>query len=359
MAFDRERPYNDLPLLPPDASHYESIQIYKALAEARASLAELKGRIPVIPNPFMLINTLVLQEARDSSLIENIETSTDYLFKAFSSSSKNIDPNTKEVLRYRTALWDSFNKLKSNTDFNKDFIIEIFKTVTNLDKEIRTVQVRIGNEFYTVYTPPQAGEVLNKKLKNWLDFSNTSNDIDPLIKMAILHYQFESIHPFNDGNGRTGRILNILYLSKIKLLDLPVLYLSKYILEHKTEYNRLLKEVTENHNWKDWVLFILEGISQTSKFTLGKINAIYDLFIKTIEKVKIEAKDIYSYELVELIFSQTDCRISMLEDKGIASRNTASKYLKRLQELDILEMEKVGTEYLYRNIELYKILVQA
>ncbi len=356
MSFNRNKPYNDLPTLLPDKKVWENINIYKKLAEARASLAELKGRLPIIPNPLMLINTLVLQEAKDSSTIENIFTTNDALYKAFSSPASGPDSATKEVLRYRQALWSAFTKMKRPSDFSEKMAVEIFKTITGKKENLRSVQVYVGSSSHVVYTPPQPGTVLSKKIKNWFDIAINDNTIDPLIKMAMLHYQFEAIHPFTDGNGRTGRILNVLYMCKEKLIDLPVIYISKYILEYKNDYYRFLKEVTENGNWGNWTLYMLEAVNQTASITLKKVNAIYESYLDAIEKVKAKAPDIYSRELIEVIYNQPYCKIAILEEKKIASRNTASKYLRKLEELGLLKSEIVGRETLYRNLPLYRIL---
>lgn len=356
MSFSRNKPYNDLPTLLPDRKVWENINIYKKLAEARAALAELKGRLPIIPNPLMLINTLVLQEAKDSSTIENIFTTNDALYKAFSSPASGPDSATKEVLRYRQALWSAFTKMKRPSDFSEKMAVEIFKTITGKKETLRSVQVYVGSSSHVVYTPPQPGTVLSKKIKNWFDIAINDNTIDPLIKMAMLHYQFEAIHPFTDGNGRTGRILNVLYMCKEKLIDLPVIYISKYILEYKNDYYRFLKEVTENGNWGNWTLYMLEAVNQTASITLKKVNAIYESYLDAIEKVKAKAPDIYSRELIEVIYNQPYCKIAILEEKKIASRNTASKYLRKLEELGLLKSEIVGRETLYRNLPLYRIL---
>lgn len=358
MSYSREKPYNDLPLLPPDNSVFESISIYKKLSQARAALAELKGRLSIIPNPNMLINTLVLQEAKDSSEIENIFTTADKMYRAFTSNRKNMDPATKEVISYRDALWAAFNQEQDLSSWNLEWLVNIFKTVTGRDEFLRSVQAYIGNAYNTVYTPPEPGNVLENKIKNWLKFVDTIDDIDPLLKMALLHYQFEAIHPFSDGNGRTGRILNVIYLTSQSLLDLPVLYISKHILEYKTEYYRLLSGVTEKGEWEGWILFMLEAVYQTSMFTLNKINVIYDLFVHVTNTVKVEAEDLYSRELIETIFSQPYCKIKMLVDNKIASRNTASKYLNRLSDMGVLESVQEGNEILFLNRKLYEILVQ-
>jgi Fic family protein len=356
MSFSKNKPYNDLPLLLPDKSVWESINVYKKLAEARAALAELKGRLPIIPNPLMLINTLVLQEAKDSSTIENIFTTNDALYKAFSSPTAGPDSATKEVLRYREALWNAFTKMNKSSDFSEKTALEIFRTITGKKEGIRNVQVYVGSAAHVVYTPPQPGSILSNKMKNWFDTAINKNTIDPLIKMAMLHYQFEAIHPFTDGNGRTGRILNVLYMCKEKLIDLPVIYISKYILEYKNDYYRFLKEVTENGNWENWTLYMLDAVSHTAAITLKKVNAIYESYLAAIEKVKTKAPDIYSRELIEVIYNQPYCKIAILEEKKIASRNTASKYLRTLEELGLLKSEVVGRETLYRNLALYRIL---
>jgi Fic family protein len=356
LPYNKDQPYNDLPLLPPVNNEWETLEVYKKLAEARAALAELKGRLPVIPNPLMLINTLVLQEAKDSSTIENIFTTNDELYKAFSSSHAKINPSTKEVLRYREAMWNAFTKIKSQSDYSTKTAVEIFKTIIGKEEEIRTVQVYVGSPANVVYTPPEPGNILIEKLNNWFDIALNQNSIDPLINMAMLHYQFEAIHPFTDGNGRTGRILNVLYLCKKKLIDLPVIYLSKYILENKNDYYRLLKEVTENGTWTNWIIYMLDAVKHTASFTLEKINTIYESYLVTIEKVKTEAPGIYSRELIEVIYNQPYCKIAILEQKKIASRNTASKYLRKLEELGILAPEQVGRETLYRNLILVEIL---
>lgn len=355
MEYNKEKPYNELPLLLPDKKVWETLDVYKKLADARASLAELKGRLPIIPNPLMLINTLVLQEAKDSSTIENIFTTNDALYKAFSSNLTN-DASTREVLRYREALWNAFSKIKKPSDYSEKLAVEIFKTITDKKEEIRKVQVYIGSSNHVVYTPPSPGKILKDKLDNWFDVAVHDKSVDPLIKMAILHYQFEAIHPFTDGNGRTGRILNVLYLCNEKLIDLPVIYLSKFILDNKNDYYKFLREVTENKKWESWILFMLDGVNETAKLTLQKVNAIYEEYLSVIEKVKEKAPDIYTHELIEVIFNQPYCKIAILEAKKIASRNTASKYLRRLEELGIFVSEVVGRETLYKNISLFNIL---
>lgn len=355
MSFSSTLPYNELPLLPPAKNQWETMEVYKLLADARAAMAELKGRMPIIPNPLMLINTLVLQEAKESSSIENIFTSSDKMYKAFASSQTIPDPHTKEVLSYRTALYEGWQyQQKHGLDIN--LLENIYRKIKDKTDGIRDKQVYIGNKFHITYTPPCCRDLLIEKLKNWLKFALNKDAIDPLIKMIILHYQFEAIHPFQDGNGRTGRVMNVLYLTQTGLLDQPVLYLSQYINTYKSEYYRLLKGVTENGNWADWITYMLTAVTKTAKETLKKINKIYDLLHETIQKVKDEAPEIYSRELVDTLFMQPYCKIAFLVDSGIASRNTASKYLNRLVELNILQSDKIANETLYLNKKLYDLL---
>jgi Fic family protein len=246
--------------------------------------------------------------------------------------------------------------MKKPSDFSIDLAIEIFRTITEKDEKVRDKQVFIGKSSGVVYTPPAPGKILDEKLSNWFSVASGNHKVDPLIKMTLLHYQFEAIHPFSDGNGRTGRILNVLYLCKENLVDLPVIYLSKYILEHKNDYYTFLREVTENSQWENWILFMLDAVKETAAFTLEKVNAIYDSFAAAIEKVRTGAPEIYSHELVEVIFKQPYCKIAILEEEELASRNTASKYLRKLEEIGILASEVVGRETLYKNMLLYKIL---
>jgi len=354
---DKNKPYNDLPLLPPSNKVWEKIEVYKVLAEARAALAELKGRCPVIPNPYMLINTLVLQEAKDSSSIENIFTTSDKLYKAFASSTTSADPQTKEVLRYRQALLTAWHKLKTE-DFSVAILEDIYHEIKEKDDGVRDSEVYIGNAFKTIYTPPCCKDVLLEKLQNWLEFAHATDTMDPLIKMAVLHYQFEAIHPFSDGNGRTGRVFNVLFLSKHGLLEQPILYLSKYINAYKNDYYRLLREVTNSGNWTDWIIYMLTSVKETAIYTLKKVNAIYTLFQETTEKIKKDASNIYSYELVSLLFEQPYCKIAFLVERKIASRNTASKYLGVLTKIGILKKEQSGNESLYLNKKLFQLLTQ-
>ena len=357
MGFDTNKPYNELPLLPPKAD-IETKDILKKTISANRALAELKGVADLIPNQNILINTLALEEARDSSAIENVVTTRDKLYKAIVSTSKLIDPATKEVLNYRKALWKGLNNVLKNGFISTNMIIDFQKEFVKTNAGIRKLPGTVLKNDITkeiIYTPPTGEVDIRNLLKNFEDYLNTQNVTDPLIKMAVLHYQFEAIHPFYDGNGRTGRIINILYLALNRLLDLPILYLSSYIIKNKTEYYRLLREVTYNKKWENWILYVLDAVENTALDTSKKVRQIKDLLEDTIVDVKEKLPKIYQKELVELIYHQVYCNINFLVENKIALRKTASKYLKSLASIGILREEKVGKEIIFINKKLFNL----
>ena len=358
MKFDPHKPYNELPLLPPNAD-IETKAILKKTVTAGRKLAELKGIGSTIPNQAMLINTVVLQEAKSSSEIENIITTTDALFEAFSIKSNNIDAATKEVLRYREALWEGFKTLKRRPVLSTNVFIKIVQTIKKNEAGIRNIPgTKISNKTTgeVIYTPPEGESYINQTLSNLEEYINTDT-LDPLIKLAVIHYQFEAIHPFADGNGRTGRILNILFLVYKKLLEIPILYLSKYIIEKKNEYYNLLRNVTEKREWEGWILFMLDAIEKTSEHTTQKIIAIRSLLEQTLETAQKKLPSrVYSKELIELLFHQPYTKGQFIVDAGIAKRKTAADYLKELETIGIMKSKKIGKEKLYLNIKLYDLL---
>ena len=361
MVFNPNQPYNELPPLPPKIDIETPAVLRKAINAARA-VAELKGVGRVIPNQAMLINTLVLQEARASSEIENIVTTNDALFRALTSSTVQVDPATKEVLRYREALWQGYNALQNNPILNADLFVKIAKTITQSEAGIRdrpgTV---IGNRRTreVLYTPPEGEQLLTAKLKDLEAFIHSKGGMDPLVRLALVHYQFEAIHPFFDGNGRTGRIINLLYLIFSGLLDIPVLYLSKYIIDRKQQYYRLLRDVTESAAWEPWVLYILDAIESTACLTRGRIVAIKRLLDDTLALARRKLPPrVYSKDLIELIFRQPYTKGQFLVDAGIAERQTAAEYLKELEAIGVLKAHRVGRENLFLNIKLYTLLSQ-
>ncbi len=357
--FDPQKPYNALPLLPPEVEVETKVVLKKAIS-AHRSLAELKGLGLTIPNQALLVDSLILQEAKASSEIENIITTNDALYKAFSARTSQIDAATKEVLRYREALWEGYHQLKQKPLMTTNLFIKIVQIVKQNQAGIRnTPGTSIINENTgeVIYTPPEGEDIIREKLKNLEEFIHAEDDMDPLVKLALIHYQFEAIHPFTDGNGRTGRIINILFLVFKGLLDLPVLYLSKAIIERKREYYRLLREVTEKGQWEPWILFMLEAIKETAEFTRKRIIAIRDLMEETMEEARKKLpRRVYSKELMELLFRQPYCKIAFLVEAGIASRNIAAGYLKELVKIDILKPYRVGNETLYLNWKLFNLL---
>lgn len=359
MSWQPETPFNNMPLLPPPSAAYESIAILKACIPARAALAELKQAGELLPNQNLLINLLPLLEAKDSSEIENIVTTTDKLFMHAQEDSQ-ADHATKEALKYRTALREGFVHLKRRP-LCASTAIEVCSTLKGTEMDVRKVTgTMIGNQSTgeVVYTPPVGETKIRDLLTNWENFLHADDDIDPLIKLAISHYQFEAIHPFHDGNGRTGRILNILYLLEQELLTLPILYLSRYIMQNKADYYRLLNGVTAQGDWHTWILFILKGIAETSKWTRDKIAAVRSLMEHTTEYVKLKLPKIYNHELVQVIFEQPYCRISNLTERNIAKRQTASVYLKQLADIGVLQEMQVGKEKLFVHPKLMQLMTQ-
>jgi len=357
--FNPHKPFNDLPLLPPQ-QNLETIKVMRKAVDANKALAELKGLGDTIPNQSMLINSLTLLEAKDSSEIENIITTHDELFKAFSIQSKNIDPALKEVLNYREALWVGYTMIKEKGLITTNIICEVQELLLNNKSGIRTLPGTVLKNDQTgklIYTPPTGEQVIRDKLANMKQYINSDLDeLDPLIKMSLIHYQFEAIHPFYDGNGRTGRILNVLYLINNRLLNLPILYLSSHIIKHKGKYYQSLIEVTSKNKWENWILFMLDAVERTYLDTINRIKKIRSLLERTGEKVKSELPKIYSKELIEIIFQQPYCKISHIVDAGIVARRAASEYLKQLEKIGIFESRKAGRDVLFINTELYRLL---
>ena len=360
MAWKPEQPYNDLPRLPP-VCDLETKTVLKQCVKSRTALAELKQAAKLIPNQTILINTLPLLEAKDSSEIENIITTTDKLFRYVQSnrgSNRNLDAATKEALRYRTALLEAFQALKKRP-LNTKTVEQICSRIKNKDMTVRKIPGTALASDKTgdiIYTPPVGEKKLRDYLSNWENYLHNESDIDPLIRMAVVHYQFEAIHPFTDGNGRTGRIINSLYLIQEELLSLPILYLSQYITKNKTDYYHLLLNVTRSHDWEPWIMYMLRAIEYTAEWTTNKISAIRELTIHTTDYIRQAQSKIYTRELVDVIFEQPYCRISSLVDASIAKRQTASEYLKRLEGIGVLKVEQIGREKLFIHPKFLQLL---
>lgn len=358
MSWHPETPYNALPLLPPDLEQIETRNVLKACISARAAIAELKTTGELIPDQGLLINILPMLEAKDSSRIENIVTTSDRLFQ-YADREKGADPATKEALRYRTALYDGYTHL-NHYPLCTNTAVAICTNLRAVQTDIRKTPGTVLRDHNNnvVYTPPVGEEAIRNLLANWERFIHGDDDVDPLVKMAIAHYQFECIHPFPDGNGRTGRILNILYLIQTGLLSLPILYLSRFILERRDDYYTLLRRVTEQGEWEAWILFMLEAVENTSRWTTDKISVVRELITNTTDYVREKLPKIYTHELIQALFAQPYCRIENLVERGVAKRQTASNYLKQLVEIGVLEEMNAGREKLYLNTRLLRELNQ-
>jgi Fic family protein len=356
--FSPETPYNALPLLPPKGE-LETKVVMKALVGARAALAELKQAGELIPNQSILINTLPVLEARASSEIENIVTTADRLFRfAQHDDGDQADPATKEALRYQSALMQGLRVL-AKKPVTTGMAVDICRTLRGIAVDVRKVPgTALTNQTTgkVVYTPPHGHDRLRGLLANWERFLHDDADLDPLIRMAVGHYQFEAIHPFTDGNGRTGRILNLLFLVEQDLLSQPVLYLSRAIIRRRNEYYRLLNAVTREDAWEPWVLYMLDAVHDTALWTTRKIKAIRELLRRATAHVREQAPSLYSRELVELVFEQPYCRIGNVVDAGIAKRQTASVYLKDLCEIGVLREVKAGRDKLFIHPNLMKLI---
>ncbi|QQE13722.1 Fic family protein [Planctomycetota bacterium] len=355
----KNQPYNDLPAIPPKGIELENRDILKACIRAHAALAELKQAGKRIPNQTVLINTIPLLEAQGSSEIENIVTTTDELFKlAALQSERDTDPATKEAYRYRTALQHGYREIRKRP-LTAKLALELCQILRDKKIGLRQgsgVHIRNTASREVIYTPPEGEAVLMQKLANWEQFMNHFTEVDPLVRMAVGHYQFEAIHPFDDGNGRTGRILNILLLLNERLLDIPVLYLSRYIVDLKSIYYQRIRRVTEEGAWQDWILFMINAIADTAHWTCAKIESIADLMLHTKHYLRDSLPKIYSHELNDVLFHQPYCRISDLVEENIAKRQTASVYLKSLCDVGILQERTIGRDKLFIHPKFLKLL---
>lgn len=347
--------------LPPKID-LETKSVLKQLAATHRALAELKGFADMIPNKNILINAITINEAKDSSAIENIITTHDELFKAMSGENYEHTP-AKEVVNYRSAIWKGYEDIRRYGFLSTNMIVEIQKIIERNRAGIRKLPGTVLMNEATgeiIYTPPSGEKEILDLLSNLEAYmNNPTDDVDPLIKLAVIHYQFESIHPFYDGNGRTGRIINVLYLVMKNLLDSPIIYLSKYIIRNKEQYYRLLQGITKDEKWEDWILFMLKGIEETARETLTLVKEINELMILTANRIKAVHPRLYSRELVELIFFEFYTKISYIESGLNVSRKTAANYLKQLEDTGFLSSVKLGRERIYKNIQLFEVVKQA
>jgi len=360
MSYNRSLPFNDLPNLPP-IEFEESVDLLRHLAKASRFLGELNGLCASLPDSRILINTIVLQESKNSSAIENIVTTQDELYKA-ATEEKGASNAAKEVLLYRDALYHGLTKMHQQENLIlTNTMVEVVQTIKQNSEGIRvgpgtTLVNAISGEI--IYTPPCCESILREKLASLEIFINDSTlfNHDPLIKMALIHYQFEAIHPFADGNGRTGRILNALYLVQQQLLSEPVLYLSAYIMKYKIEYYQLLKSVTEKNNWNDWIMYMLSALIETAQQTTIKIKNILLLKNQYENAVKEVLGKSYTYDLLQLMFTLPYLTIELLQNKKLAHRQTASLWLKKLTQAQILRPQKMGKTTYFINFKLIEML---
>lgn len=355
--FNREIPYNDLPLLPPKVD-IETKEILRKTISAGRALAQLNGTLLNLPNPTLFLDTIYLQEAKASSEVENIITTNDELYKSLVADKKNENSATKEVLSYKEALWLGLEQLKEKPFITTNLCISIVQCIKQNTASIRvTPGTTLSNtQGEVIYTPPSGEKVIREKLANLEKFINEDETVDPLIKMALMHYQFEAIHPFSDGNGRTGRILLLLYLKLSGLLDTPAIYLSEYIIKHKADYYKSLRSVTETNDWGNYILYMLDMIEETSNKGLERLNKITTTMAKTADEIKAKLPKIYSKDLVEILFRLPYTKRQHLIDENIGNPKTVGNYLQTLEEHGFLKSVKVGKEKLYLNEQLLKIL---
>jgi Fic family protein len=363
IFYTRLEKYSAMPQIRPleqlNPSRFETSAILKKLTSSSRKLAELKGVAASIPNQGILINTLGLQEAKDSSEIENIITTHDELFKDDVLPASFTNPAAKEVLRYRQALRVGFDQVRANGLLTSRHIIEIQSELERNNAGFRKLPGTALKDGagQTIYKPPQNPDEIVALMSDLERFINEQSlfDADPLIKMALIHHQFESIHPFYDGNGRTGRIVNMLYLVKEGLLDIPVLYLSNHIVRTKSEYYRLLQTVREQDNWEDWVLYLSEAVEQTAGQTIATIHAIKSALYDYKQRIRANYK-FYSQDLINNLFMHPYTKIEFVQRDLQVSRLTATKYIDALVAGGFLQKQKIGRSNYYVNVALSAVV---
>ena len=358
MVWNAAIAYNELPQLPPTVE-IETRGVLKATIEARAALASLDQAARRITNPTVLINTIPLLEAQASSEIENIVTTADDLFRFAQDEAAASNPATKETLSYRKALFAGIDLIRARP-LSVTTAVDVCTIVKGRDMGIRKLHgTYIGNPTTqaAIYTPPAGEHVLRDMLSDWERFVHEPADIDPLVAMAVAHYQFEAIHPFEDGNGRTGRILNVLMLMDVGLISEPILYLSRYIIRNKDEYYRLLLAVTRDGSWEDWVIFVLEGIRQTALSTIAKIDQIQTLQDDVLLKIK-RVTGGADADLLAVLFEQPYSRIANVVQRCGVSRPTATKWLNDLVAEQVLDDVRVGRDRLFINTKFFDLLLR-
>ncbi len=358
--FNKNNPYNSLPLLPPKTV-LETTKVLRKTIDASRALAQLNGMLTNLPNPSLFLDTIHLQEAKASSEIENIITTNDDLYKSVVADKKFSNLATKEVISYKEALYNGLRAIEKRPFISTNLCIEIVQSIKKNKAGIRTAlgTALKNTQGETIYTPPTGEAIIREKLTNLETFINGENKIDPLIKMALMHYQFEAIHPFNDGNGRTGRILLLLYLKLEKLLDTPAIYLSEFIIRNKADYYTKLRQVTENDDWESWILYMLEMVEFTANKVLQRLKDVTELMQLMTTEIKEFLPKVYTKELVEILFRLPYTKRKFLIEAKLGTAKTVGNYLMLLEDAGFLRSEKVGKEKLYLNYRLMSILEQS
>ena len=358
MPFDRNQPYNDLPLLPP-AIELETKAVLKQVIAARTALAELKGAAHLLPNQGVLIQAIGLQEAKLSSEIENVVTTHDDLYRGFANDGEGASPQTKEVLRYKDALWQGHQWVKQGMPLTTRLFEQLYQVVKQADDGVRRLSgTRLANPITDdiIYSPPDGEAVIRNKLANLERFINEPCDLDPLVRMAVTHYQLEAIHPFPDGNGRVGRILNILQLQADGLLDVPILYLSRYIIDNKGAYYRGLSGVTERGEWEAWILYMLRAVEQMAQVSSARIHAVLALMQSASQRAESVLPKVQVPAIIDVVFRHPYCKVRFMEEAGLGSRPTCTKYLRALVSAGLLREQAVWRENYFINDAFFDVL---
>jgi Fic family protein len=358
MRFSPEKPYNDLPPLPP-RKEIETRAVLKETIGASRALSGLNSALSKLPNPVLFLDSIQLQEARDSSAIENIITTRDELFKAAVAEKKPVNPATKEVIHYKDALWYGIGQLDKRPFLTTNLMISLMQIILGNRAGIRRIpgtQLKNPQSGKVIYTPPEGENTIRDMLKNLEQFIHADDQTDPLVKLALIHYQFEAIHPFYDGNGRTGRILMLLYLKLTGLLEWPALYFSRFIVKNRNRYYQLLRNVTEKSGWEEWILFILDMIGLTSLNGIKMVTDISSAMNRMEAGIRRKIPGIYSRELLEVLFRLPYTKRDHLVKAGIGNAKTAGRYLGMLEKHGFLKSEMAGKEKLYINTGLMGVL---
>lgn len=358
--FNKTEPYNSLPLLPPKTV-LETTKVLRKTIDASRALAQLNGMLTNLPNPTLFLDTIHLQEAKASSEIENIITTNDDLYKSLVADKKFDNSATKEVISYKEALYNGLRDIEKRPFISTNLCVEIVQSIKKNTAGIRTTPGTAlkNTQGHIIYTPPTGESIIREKLANLETFINAKTELDPLIKMALMHYQFEAIHPFTDGNGRTGRILLLLYLKLEKLLDTPAIYLSEYIIKNKSDYYTKLRQVTENDDWESWILYMLEMVEYTANKGLKRLRDVTELMEVMSTEIKQSLPKVYTKELVEILFRLPYTKRKFLIEAKLGTPKTVGNYLILLEEVGFLKSEKVGKEKLYLNHRLMNNLEQS